>query len=49
MLLYNLVGLLGGEQYTPREEFISCVLANAWFLSICFTFAKARWVADGAF
>ncbi|CAM9179522.1 unnamed protein product [Ascophyllum nodosum] len=49
LLLYNLVGILGGQPYTPREEFISRVLANAWFLSICFTFARARWVADGAY
>eukprot|EP00904_Undaria_pinnatifida_P009294 jgi/Undpi1/5495/HiC_scaffold_2.g00774.m1 len=49
LLMYNLLCLLRGSGYIPREEFVSRMLGNVLFLSLCFTFAKARWVADGAF
>ncbi|CAM9264678.1 unnamed protein product [Hapterophycus canaliculatus] len=50
LLLYNMVLLLGGTSgLMPKEEFVSRILTNVLFMSLCFTFAKARWVADGAF
>lgn len=42
--------LLGGASgLVPKEEFVSRILTNVVFTSLCVTFAKARWVADGAF
>eukprot|EP00903_Cladosiphon_okamuranus_P012485 g11691.t1 len=50
LLSYNMLLMLGGSSaLVPREEFISRMLTNVLFMSLCFTFAKARWVADGAF
>eukprot|EP00752_Nemacystus_decipiens_P004972 g4522.t3 len=50
LLVYNMLLMLGGTSgVVPREEFVSRMLTNVLFMSLCFTFAKARWVADGAF
>ncbi|CAM9636960.1 unnamed protein product [Scytosiphon promiscuus] len=50
LLGYNMLVLLVGKSgLMPKEEFVSRILTNVLFMSLCFTFAKARWVADGAF
>ncbi|CAM9954026.1 unnamed protein product [Pylaiella littoralis] len=51
LLVYNMVLLLAGTSggVIPKEEFVSRILTNVLFMSLCFTFAKARWVAGGTF
>ncbi|CBJ31045.1 conserved unknown protein [Ectocarpus siliculosus] len=50
LLVYNMLLLLGGASgLVPKEEFVGRILTNVVFMSLCVTFAKARWVADGAF
>jgi len=48
LLVYNIVNMMkGSNMWTPREVYVGRVLVNFWFLTLWFSFAKARWITDG--
>ncbi|CAM9479954.1 unnamed protein product [Phaeothamnion confervicola] len=48
LLAYNLCRLVFGRGFwVPREEYVGRLLVNVWFLVMCYSFTRSRWVFEG--